>query len=572
MTKEQRPLVGIIMGSKSDWDTMAHAHEMLDRFGVAHECRVVSAHRTPEWMCEYAREAESRGLQVIIAGAGGAAHLPGMVAAQTILPVLGVPVQSQSLQGLDSLLSIVQMPGGVPVATLAIGKAGAVNAALLAVSILARGQGELVDKLRAVSRRAAAQGARRDPAVNGVILPGATIGVLGSGQLGRMFAIAARRMGYRVHTFSPDYDTPTGQVADKETQAAYEDLDAVREFARGVDVVTFEFENIPAAAVEAAASFAPVRPDGAVLVTTQNRLREKMFLASAGFPVAPFRAVRSLAELNEALADLGPPAVLKTAGWGYDGKGQVKDLHACRRPGCLAGGGHNRGRGRKVRRLRVRGLGGRGPLARRRSCRVRHDRQCTRQSHSRRVGAPAGIPPSVAREAVAMARAVLESLEVVGVLCVEFFVTRQGGLVINELAPRPHNSGHLTFDACITSQFEQQLRAVCGLALGSTELVRPAAMANLLGDLWQSGVPNWAAACRFEEVKLHLYGKETPRPGRKMGHLTVLSESAERARETVLAARGARRRSFLNGWRGASMPLICIHHFRVRTTEEFARA
>jgi 5-(carboxyamino)imidazole ribonucleotide mutase len=149
MTKEQRPLVGIIMGSKSDWDTMAHAHEMLDRFGVAHECRVVSAHRTPEWMCEYAREAESRGLQVIIAGAGGAAHLPGMVAAQTILPVLGVPVQSQSLQGLDSLLSIVQMPGGVPVATLAIGKAGAVNAALLAVSILSRSHAELGDRLRA---------------------------------------------------------------------------------------------------------------------------------------------------------------------------------------------------------------------------------------------------------------------------------------------------------------------------------------------------------------------------------------------------------------------------------------
>ena len=149
MTKELRPLVGIIMGSKSDWDTLAHAHEMLDRFGVVHECRVVSAHRTPEWMCEYAREAESRGLQVIIAGAGGAAHLPGMVAAQTILPVLGVPVQSQSLQGLDSLLSIVQMPGGVPVATLAIGKAGAVNAALLAVSILARSQSELADKLRA---------------------------------------------------------------------------------------------------------------------------------------------------------------------------------------------------------------------------------------------------------------------------------------------------------------------------------------------------------------------------------------------------------------------------------------
>jgi 5-(carboxyamino)imidazole ribonucleotide synthase len=375
--------------------------------------------------------------------------------------------------------------------------------------------------------------------VNGVILPGATIGVLGSGQLGRMFAIAARRMGYRVHTFSPDYDTPTGQVADKETQADYEDLDAVRKFATGVDVITFEFENIPAAAVEAAASFAPVRPDGAVLYTTQNRLREKMFLASAGFPVAPFRAVRSLDELNEALAELGQPAVLKTAGWGYDGKGQSKILTLADAPGAWQAVASNEAVVEKfvdfeceVSVVAARSLAGDAA-----------EYDVIANAHVNHIldvsSAPAGIPPSVAREAAAMARAVLESLEVVGVLCVEFFVTRQGGLVINELAPRPHNSGHLTFDACITSQFEQQLRAICGLALGSTELVRPAAMANLLGDLWHSGTPNWAAACRFEDVKLHLYGKETPRPGRKMGHLTVLSESAERARETVLAARNA---------------------------------
>lgn len=375
--------------------------------------------------------------------------------------------------------------------------------------------------------------------MNGVILPGATIGVLGSGQLGRMFAIAARRMGYRVHTFSPDYDTPTGQVADKETQAAYEDLDAVRDFARQVDVITFEFENIPTAAVEAAAGIAPVRPDGAVLYTTQNRLREKMFLASAGFPVAPFRAVRSLAELNEALVELGPPAVLKTAGWGYDGKGQSKIMTLAEAPAAWQAVASNEAVVEKfvdfeceVSVVAARSLAG-DPA----------EYDTIANTHVNHIldmsSAPAGIPPKVAREAVAMARAVLETLEVVGVLCVEFFVTRQGGLVINELAPRPHNSGHLTFDACITSQFEQQLRAICGLSLGSTELVRPAAMANLLGDLWHAGTPNWAAACRFEQVKLHLYGKETPRPGRKMGHLTVLAESADRAVETVLAARRA---------------------------------
>jgi 5-(carboxyamino)imidazole ribonucleotide synthase len=375
--------------------------------------------------------------------------------------------------------------------------------------------------------------------VNGVILPGATIGVLGSGQLGRMFAIAARRMGYRVHTFSPDYDTPTGQVADRETQAAYEDLDAVRDFARQVDVITFEFENIPASAVEAAAAFAPVRPDGAVLYTTQNRLREKMFLASAGFPVAPFRAVRSLDELNDALVDLGTPAVLKTAGWGYDGKGQSKIMTMADAPAAWQAVASNEAVVEKfvdfeceVSVVAARSLAGEpaeyDPIA---NAHVNHILDVS--------SAPAGIAPSVAREAVAMARAVLESLEVVGVLCVEFFVTRQGGLIINELAPRPHNSGHLTFDACITSQFEQQLRAICGLSLGATDLVRSAAMANLLGDLWQAGTPNWAAACRFEQVKLHLYGKETPRPGRKMGHLTVLAESVDRAVETVLAARRA---------------------------------
>jgi 5-(carboxyamino)imidazole ribonucleotide synthase len=372
-----------------------------------------------------------------------------------------------------------------------------------------------------------------------LIPPGSTVGVLGSGQLGRMFAIAARRMGYRVHTLSPDYDTPTGQVADREIQAGYDDLDAVRGFARGVDVVTFEFENVSAAAAEAAAEHAPVRPAGSVLHTTQNRLREKGFLAGAGFPVAPFAAVRSLDDLTAGLAALGTPAVLKTAGWGYDGKGQVK-IAAPEEAAAAweAVGGQECvleafvDFDREVSVVAARGLD--GSFAHFGVIENRHSRHILDVSI-----APAAVPASVEKDAVEIARGILDGLDVVGVLCVEMFLTRDGRLLVNELAPRPHNSGHLTFDACVTSQFEQQLRAITGLALGATDLLRPAAMANLLGDLWSGGEPDWAAACRFPEVKLHLYGKAAARPGRKMGHLTALAGTPEEALERVLAARKA---------------------------------
>jgi 5-(carboxyamino)imidazole ribonucleotide synthase len=379
------------------------------------------------------------------------------------------------------------------------------------------------------------------------ILPGATVGVLGSGQLGRMFAIAARRMGYRVHTFSPDSDTPTGQVADREYQHAYEDLDAVREFARGVSVVTFEFENVPAESVEAAAQLAPVRPSGEVLYTTQHRLREKNFLARWGFPVTAFRHVTSVESLRAALAEVGYPAVLKTAGFGYDGKGQAKietDADAERLAATLGG--------REwvleafvdfEREVSVVG-------ARNGAGEFRHY-GVVENAHRRHILdlsiAPARVSEATEREAVEIARAVMEALDMVGVMCVEFFLTRRGRLLINELAPRPHNSGHFTFDACVTSQFEQQLRAVCGLPPGSTELLRPAAMANLLGDLWQAGEPDWRAALTFPAVKLHLYGKSEARVGRKMGHLTVLASSAEEAARTVLAARDSLTRSRASG-------------------------
>lgn len=483
MHESIRPLVGIIMGSKSDLPTMQHASELLSQFGVSHERRVVSAHRTPEWMVQYARDAEQRGLKIVIAGAGGAAHLPGMVASLTTLPVLGVPIQSRALSGLDSLLSIVQMPGGVPVGTLAIG-------------------------------------------------------VLGSGQLGRMFTIAARRLGYRVHVFSPDDDTPTGQVADVEIQSSYNDLDAVAQFARQVDVMTFEFENVPVETIEVVDRFTPVHPAGPVLHTTQQRLREKTFLRSSGIPVTEFRAIHSLADLQQA-GDEELPAILKTAAWGYDGKGQTKiESRSEIEPAWAELNCSEAVLERfidfdaELSVVAARGHDGQvvfyGPIMN------------THRNHILDLSVtPAALPMKVADEAINIARTILTELDVVGVLCVEFFLTTGGKLLVNELAPRPHNSGHLTIDAYATCQFEQQVRAVCGLPLGATTQLRPAAMVNLLGDLWQHGEPDWASAIELSDLKLHLYGKREPRIGRKMGHLTALAESPAAAAENAIAARRA---------------------------------
>lgn len=371
------------------------------------------------------------------------------------------------------------------------------------------------------------------------IEPGAVLGVLGSGQLGRMFAISARRLGYRVHVLSPDDDTPTGQVADVEIRAAYDDLDAVARFAKGVSVVTFEFENVLSSTTEVCERFAPVRPAGKVLHVTQHRVREKSFLKNAGLPVTPFVPVNSREDLDAAISRLGLPSVLKTASWGYDGKGQIKlnspaDVdRAWSQLGSqelileqfidFAG---------EVSVVGARGLSGEfvayGPM---------------RNSHRNHIldisSVPANLPPGVAQRAVEITREVFRQLDVVGVLCVEFFLTTQGELLINELAPRPHNSGHLTIDAHVTCQFEQQVRAVCGLPLGSGELLRPAAMANLLGDEWFPNPPRWDEVLRHGDVKLHLYGKAEPRRARKMGHLTALADSAEAAIEKVLAARRA---------------------------------
>ena len=532
------PLVAVIMGSTSDWETMTHAVEALERFGVPYEKHVVSAHRTPVWMAEFAQGAEARGIEVIIAGAGGAAHLPGMTAAHTLLPVLGVPVQTAALNGLDSLLSIVQMPGGVPVGTLAIGKAGATNAGLLAVAHpgdVASGAARTPARL---SRRADRQGARGSLAVSRVILPGATIGVLGSGQLGRMMAIAARRMGYRVHTLSPGEDTPTGQVADLEITADYEDLDAIRAFAKGVHVVTFEFENVSTEAAAAAAARSCRCGRAAPRCTSRSSARARRRFS----PITDSRRRRAPRSARSTSSPsrsgwIGAPAIVKTAAFGYDGKGQHRSRRSKTPSACGVSSATRKpsSSASSTSRTSCRSwprAGSTGDFAHFGAI------ENTHRNHILDLSvAPARIPESTAAEAVEITRAIMEALDYVGVLCVEFFLTTDGRLLVNEIAPRPHNSGHLTFDACLTSQFEQQVRAVCGLPLGSTRLLRPAAMVNLLGDLWVERRARLGGALAFPDVKLHLYGKDEARPGRKMGHLTALADTVEEAIEHALGAR-----------------------------------
>ncbi len=369
------------------------------------------------------------------------------------------------------------------------------------------------------------------------LLPGATIGVLGGGQLGRMFAIAARRMGYRVHTFSPEKDGPAAQLSDHATAASYDDEEAITNFARAIDVLTFEFENIPAATIEWASRGRIVRPRGEILLIAQNRLREKEFLSGAGFPVAPFRRVANATDLASAAEAIGRPAILKGAAFGYDGKGQQRIDPATELATIWAGREDELCILESVidfeKEISV--IVARGPDG---ATAVFPVCENIHRNHILDLTlAPARIEERVASAARELACEVATSLDLVGLLAVEMFLQRDGGLIINELAPRPHNSGHWTIEGCVTSQFEQQVRAVCGLPLGATGLLRPTAMVNLLGDLWSSGEPNWPGALAEPNVHLHLYGKRQPRPGRKMGHLTAVAETVDAAADQVLQAR-----------------------------------
>jgi len=361
------------------------------------------------------------------------------------------------------------------------------------------------------------------------IAPGGIIGVLGGGQLGRMLAIAARRMGYRVHAFDPQPDGPAGQICDVEVNAAYSNRVAIEAFTDAVDVVSFEFENIPIEAIEWVAARRPVRPRGEVLHICQNREREKSFLHKNGFPCAPFRVVDSPETLAAAITEIGFPCVLKTADFGYDGKGQIK-LNGSENPA----------------EVWSRFDAPRGVLEKWIPFELELSVICARGVTGEIVAFPASenhhthhildlsivpgrFPTTVLEASRTLACEITRRLNVVGLLAVEMFLTADGQLLVNELAPRPHNSGHFTFDACVTSQFEQQLRAVCGLPLGSPRLLQPVVMWNLLGDLWANGEPDWNVILSDPRAKLHLYGKCTPRPGRKMGHVCLLADSVEEA-------------------------------------------
>jgi len=353
-----------------------------------------------------------------------------------------------------------------------------------------------------------------------------------------MFAIEARQMGYRVHTFSPDNDTPAGHIADVEVCASYEDEKAVRDFASRIDVLTFEFENIPVQTIEWCAEHCEVRPAGSVLHIAQHRLREKQFLFGAGLPLPRFREISSLVSLQSAVKELGFPCVLKTAAFGYDGKGQRKikegdDLAKLWREfdSTLAVLEEWVPFTDELSVLVARGINGEM-----RTFPVPHN---THANHILDVSRVPYGKPVLENAAARLACTVAEKIGVVGLLAVEMFLLADDSLLVNEIAPRPHNSGHYSFGGCVTSQFEQQLRAVCGLPLGSTELLRPCAMANLLGDVWANGEPDWTAALSIPGVELHLYGKTDPRPGRKMGHLLAFGTTTEEAAKKVIEARAA---------------------------------
>lgn len=374
-----------------------------------------------------------------------------------------------------------------------------------------------------------------------MILPGATLGLLGGGQLGRMFTIRAREMGYTVWVLDPDPRSPAGQVADRHLRVPYTDKPSLDELARGCAAITTEFENVPAETLETLAARSVVRPPVHAVAVAQDRIAEKSFLRDRGFPTAPFRAVREATDLETAFEAVGAPALLKTSRLGYDGKGQagVATLDDLERAFARFGGVPCVLEQRLALDTELSVVLARGTDGHVEAFPVGENRHVDGILETTVV--PALVPAALAAEALDLASRVAAALEYVGVLAVELFVSG-GKLTVNELAPRPHNSGHWTLDACATDQFEQQIRAVCGLPLGSPELLSPVAMVNLLGDLWHGGEPRWDETFRRPGVKLHLYGKAEARPGRKMGHLNVLAGTPARARELALAARDALRR------------------------------
>ena len=362
------------------------------------------------------------------------------------------------------------------------------------------------------------------------ILPGATLGVLGGGQLGRMFCVAARTLGYHVVVLDPDAESPAGQIADEHIRADYLDESALDLLAARCDAVTTEFENVPAESLRYLAKNTQVSPSADALEIAQNRDREKQFALKAGLNPAPYYFIQSDADIDKAIKTIGVPAILKSATMGYDGKGQVvissmeeliSAYESMNKVECVLEKKINLALEVSVIVARnVRGESVSYPLAENQH----------RNGILHLSAVPARIEESLADKARQQALALAESMDYVGILAVEFFISDEGELIFNEMAPRPHNSGHYTKDACVTSQFEQQARMMCGLKPGDTRLTSPVVMVNMLGDLWD---PDWSSLLVHPEIKLHLYGKKEARPGRKMGHFNVLTSDVEKALEVA---------------------------------------
>jgi 5-(carboxyamino)imidazole ribonucleotide synthase len=378
--------------------------------------------------------------------------------------------------------------------------------------------------------------------VPGMISPGGLIAILGGGQLGRMTAMAARTMGYRVRVMDPEPSCPASFVVDETIVGPWGDAAAARRLAEGADVVTLEIEQIGVDALTAVAKIAPLRPGVEPIRIIQDKALQKTWLAEQQFPVGPFRVVRTEAELHEAVHALGGRIFLKIGRGGYDGRGQARigiDEPASEEK--ISAGWSSLGGNAAVAEqaldleCEISVMAVRSPSGEVRSY------PAARNHHENQILAwsvlPASVSPELESRAEVLAAEIIEHLGMEGLLCVEIFVTRQGELLVNELAPRPHNSYHQSERGCVTSQFEQLVRAVCNLPLGSTELTGPAAIVNLLGDVWLNGKPDFAAALAVPGVRLHLYEKHTPRPGRKMGHLSAIGSSADEALQRVLEAK-----------------------------------
>ena len=365
-----------------------------------------------------------------------------------------------------------------------------------------------------------------------MIPPGSTLGVLGGGQLGRMLAHAATRLGYRLHVYEPQENCPAGEVATREFNFAYEDKERLKDFAAGCSAITYEFENVPVKPLWAIEEMVPLRPHWDVLEVCQNRAREKNWLKRNGFPVVPFAEVEVGEDLATAIRQIGMPCIVKTADFGYDGKGQLKVASKGDIPAAVKAFAKNRAVVEgfidfKCELSVVIARNSEGQMS---------TFPVVENIHTKHILdfsiVPARIDATVAAKAAKLAENIATAFDLVGLLAIELFMTHEGELLVNEMAPRTHNSGHWSLDACVTSQFEQQVRAITGLPLGSTEMTVPSAvMVNILGDAWKwdgdhmVGAPDWAQLLSEPRAKLHLYGKSEPRPARKMGHFTVTGKS-----------------------------------------------